>query len=512
MLTVKDESPEIMRYMKNRWRCKHNDRGTCKVTGKTGVTGTAVAATATKTVSNSVAVSAVKSSVTAGATLETAITPSQAASDVTYQWAYKATSAGSFANISGATSATYVATNPGYYQVTIALKTGSTYGLSGTTTATYTVAKSALPAVTSKNVTGAGALTPRTTNLENDVIQIAVGTIASTNYNIQWYALDAATDAPSSSNAISGATGTSYTLASTGVGKYIVAVVTGANDTDYQGAEVASSQYFVSGTLNAPTISGNKTVGSTLTATVTGNSTVTSKDYTLQWYRVTNDATATETAITGATGATYKLTDADMIKSIAYGDEYFHYYQDASGNIIQRDPSSKYWKTVNMSNGVLSFGSRVSAKTGKSTAAGRLKAAAFSNKANRTAYSRLADSSYSSTLPQTSNELLTYKSLKKTNSSYFYTKTTDTRTSVPLLTIVIGFNNMAYENDYDWGNYIFSGDQSIGKYYEANSNGKFTFAPCEETSQYEKDGNTNTRDAVNDGIVHAFRGYAGLIR
>jgi len=285
---------------------------TCKVTGKTGVTGTAVAATATKTVSNSVAVSAVKSSVTAGATLETAITPSQAASDVTYQWAYKATSAGSFANISGATSATYVATNPGYYQVTIALKTGSTYGLSGTTTATYTVAKSALPAVTSKNVTGAGALTPRTTNLENDVIQIAVGTIASTNYNIQWYALDAATDAPSASNAISGATGTSYTLASTGVGKYIVAVVTGANDTDYQGAEVASSQYFVSGTLNAPTISGNKTVGSTLTATVTGNSTVTSKDYTLQWYRVTNDATATETAITGATGATYKLTDADM--------------------------------------------------------------------------------------------------------------------------------------------------------------------------------------------------------
>lgn len=190
------------------------------------------------------------------------------------------------------------------------------------------------------------------------------------------------------------------------------------------------------------------------------------------------------------------------IKSIAYGDEYFHYYQDASGNIIQRDPSSKYWKTVNMSNGVISFGSRVSAKTGKSTAAGRLKAAAFSNKANRTAYSRLADSSYSSTLPQTSNELLTYKSLKKTNSSYFYTKTTDTRTSVPLLTIVIGFNNMAYENDYDWGNYIFSGDQSIGKYYEANSNGKFTFAPCEETSQYEKDGNTNTRDAVNDGIVH----------
>ena len=28
LLSVKDESPEIIRYMKNGWRCKHNDRGT----------------------------------------------------------------------------------------------------------------------------------------------------------------------------------------------------------------------------------------------------------------------------------------------------------------------------------------------------------------------------------------------------------------------------------------------------------------------------------------------------
>jgi hypothetical protein len=28
LLLVKDESPKIMRYMKNGWQCKHNDRGT----------------------------------------------------------------------------------------------------------------------------------------------------------------------------------------------------------------------------------------------------------------------------------------------------------------------------------------------------------------------------------------------------------------------------------------------------------------------------------------------------
>ncbi|MEA4923007.1 MAG: hypothetical protein VB031_06520 [Eubacteriaceae bacterium] len=34
------------------------------------------------------------------------------------------------------------------------------------------------------------------------------------------------------------------------------------------------------------------------------------------------------------------------------------------------------------------------------------------------------------------------------------------------------------------------------------SEGKFTFAPCEESSVSGVDGNTNTKDTVNDGIVH----------
>jgi len=102
------------------------------------------------------------------------------------------------------------------------------------------------------------------------------------------------------------------------------------------------------------------------------------------------------------------------------------------------------------------------------------------------------------------SKLLTLKSLKKTNTSSFYTSSTGTTTSVPLLTIVIGFNGTPYSTDYDWGSNIFSGNYSIESYYKKVSNNQFTFSPCAETSAYNIGGNTNVHDNANDGIVHIY--------
>ncbi|MBQ7598960.1 MAG: M6 family metalloprotease domain-containing protein [Clostridia bacterium] len=77
-----------------------------------------------------------------------------------------------------------------------------------------------------------------------------------------------------------------------------------------------------------------------------------------------------------------------------------------------------------------------------------------------------------------------------------------TEKELPLLVVVLGFNNFAYANDYDWSRTIFDGEKSLSAYYTDMSFGKFTFVPAEETSAFETDGNTNTADAVNDGIVH----------
>ena len=82
--------------------------------------------------------------------------------------------------------------------------------------------------------------------------------------------------------------------------------------------------------------------------------------------------------------------------------------------------------------------------------------------------------------------------------------------TIPLLMIVVGFRGttqdapqgLPYSNDYDWGKYVFEGDNSVTKYYKDMSLGKFTFVPVEETSAYGKGGNSNLYDRENDGVVH----------
>lgn len=80
--------------------------------------------------------------------------------------------------------------------------------------------------------------------------------------------------------------------------------------------------------------------------------------------------------------------------------------------------------------------------------------------------------------------------------------------SIPLLFIVVGFEGQAgsgtevsYNDNYNWGEKIFSGSSSLMKYYKDMSLGKFTFDPCAETSAYGGN-NSNIKDNKNDGIVH----------
>lgn len=102
-------------------------------------------------------------------------------------------------------------------------------------------------------------------------------------------------------------------------------------------------------------------------------------------------------------------------------------------------------------------------------------------------------------------ELVTLDSLKANGASSRGAKSPvqpTTEANLPLVVLVLGFNNIDYSPDYDWSNTIFEGEKSLAAYYTDMSFGKFTFVPAEETSAFEIDGNTNTADTVNDGIVH----------
>ena len=77
-----------------------------------------------------------------------------------------------------------------------------------------------------------------------------------------------------------------------------------------------------------------------------------------------------------------------------------------------------------------------------------------------------------------------------------------TTKAIPLLVIVVGFKNVGYDNFYDWSRPVFRDDESISAYYRDMSYNKMTFEPVKETCESSSAGCDNTKEAINDGIVH----------
>ncbi|MBR3053177.1 MAG: cell wall-binding repeat-containing protein [Firmicutes bacterium] len=73
---------------------------------------------------------------------------------------------------------------------------------------------------------------------------------------------------------------------------------------------------------------------------------------------------------------------------------------------------------------------------------------------------------------------------------------------IPLLVLVLGFDNIDYQNGLDWASQIFEGKDSLAQYYKDMSFNQFAFVPAKETSAYGVGDNTNTKDKANDGVVH----------
>ena len=77
-----------------------------------------------------------------------------------------------------------------------------------------------------------------------------------------------------------------------------------------------------------------------------------------------------------------------------------------------------------------------------------------------------------------------------------------TNTYLPLVMIAVGFEGQPYDDTHDWYSIIYNGERSLSQYYKDMSFEKFTFAPVQETSAFDVEGNTNQADQVNDGVIH----------
>ena len=195
-----------------------------------------------------------------------------------------------------------------YYRCVVSVSGNAYYNVTGATTAAYgPMAKSShgAPAVSvSGSKTYGSTLTANVSGQPN-------GTTA-TSY--QWQRADTANGTYAN---ISNATDMTYSVGTADMNKYLRVLVNTAN-TYYNVSQGVSAGYGPIGkaSYSAPTVSvsGDKTVGATLTASVSGQPDGTTST-TYQWQRASS-ASGSYSNISGATGKTYKTVDDDANKYV----------------------------------------------------------------------------------------------------------------------------------------------------------------------------------------------------
>lgn len=195
--------------------------------------------------------------------------------------------------------------------------------------------------------------------------------------------------------------------------------------------------------------------------------------------------------------------DGSQVSYYAHGDENFSYLTAEDGGLLQRDPETgALCYVIDNGDGTFSLGAQASdaAPLANDAQANDLATAeSLASDAARDAYQELTGAPRRSFDITPSFPLLTRNTA---NTLSLDQETIQLPDSIPLLTIVVGFTDEPYRDDYDWERETFTGDYSTAKFWSDISNGTFTFTAAPETSAQSVGGNTNQYDSANDGVVH----------
>ena len=229
-----------------------------------------------------------------------------------YQWQDCNSSGAGCSNVSGATSGSYTvaSSDVGYTMVVVVTASNGGGSASAASTATSVVtAPPPSPPVNSGRPTISG------TAEQGDTLTASRGSWSNspTGYGYQWQDCNSTGGGCSS---ISGATSSSYTLASSDVGHTVVVVVTASNSGGSASAASAATSVVTAppppsppSNTAAPTISGAAQVGSMLSST-TGSWSGSPTGYGYQWQDC-NSSGGGCSSISGATSSSYTLASSD---------------------------------------------------------------------------------------------------------------------------------------------------------------------------------------------------------
>ena len=195
-----------------------------------------------------------------------------------------------------------------YYRCIVSVSGNAYYNINGATSAAYGPIGKSNHSAPSVSISGSkvygATITANVSGQPN----------GTTGTSYQWQRASSASGFYSN---ISGATGKTYKLGTGDMNHYLRVLVNTAN-TYYNVSQGVSAGYGPIGKANhsAPSVSvsGDKTVGATLTANVSGQPGGTTST-TYQWQRASS-ASGSYSNISGATGKTYKTVDADANKYV----------------------------------------------------------------------------------------------------------------------------------------------------------------------------------------------------
>ena len=199
----------------------------------------------------------------------------------------------------------------------------------------------------------------------------------------------------------------------------------------------------------------------------------------------------------------YVQPDGATFQAGQRGDEFFHYVRTAEGRLVQKSPADQTWYYVTSEG----FGLALGPRADEAAPANALTPSVLANDTGKMAYSALGGGAY---VPRDRGvgEAVTLSDIEAAQAASGANalgarSAAQTETSLPLITIVIGFENPEDRDGYDWNKLLYSGENSITSYYATMSNGKFSWTPAtEETSAYGTGGNTNLHDKAGDGVIH----------
>ena len=192
----------------------------------------------------------------------------------------------------------------------------------------------------------------------------------------------------------------------------------------------------------------------------------------------------------------YTQSDGSTITVIQRGDEYFHYYADDNGKLLVLAEDNDFYHVKRDGDSLSLFSLK------EETDGSFLTISDLSDRDIKREFSILTGQGTGYEFKESVTEPVTLDRIEG--------ETGDGKTdsaggsaglkTMPLVTIVVSFNNISYKEDYVWSEKLFGEDDTLKNYYYEMSDHKFTFVPAEESCEIRN--STPGFDEENDGIIH----------